>query len=81
MVYVPMKTQPTGEVWPRHWAESLMAQCASFPKGRHDDGVDAYVQGLIYLRSVGLVRRRQEEAIDEMDRLTEPAQVEPLYPG
>jgi len=79
MVYVPMKTQPDGAVWPRHWAESLMVQAAGFPKGRHDDGVDAYVQGLIYLRQFGLVRRRQEEAVEEQERLEESPIIKPLY--
>ena len=53
--------------------------CASFPKGKHDDGVDAYVQGLIYLRQFGLVRRRQEEAVEEQERLEESPIIKPLY--
>lgn len=82
LVYVPVQTQPNGQVWPRQWADLLMSQCASFPKGKHDDGVDAYVQGMRWLRQRGLLRRKQEEQLAREDeRMMQPQRPVSLYPG
>lgn len=42
------------------WAQMLIDQCAVFPRGAHDDLVDALVQGLRHLRARGILYRRQE---------------------
>jgi len=34
----------------RAWVEDLMTMCAAFPKGQHDDDVDALTQLLVWLR-------------------------------
>lgn len=83
VVYVPARTQPSGAVWPREWAEDLMAQMASFPKGKHDDGVDACVHGLRFLRARGLIKRSSETVIEDWRKIVgvRPAPVRPLYPG
>jgi predicted phage terminase large subunit-like protein len=65
LIYVPCKTQDNGAIWPREWAEDLMSQMAAFPKGKHDDGVDACVYGLRFLRARGLIRRPSERAEEE----------------
>lgn len=83
-VWAPAITQDNGQLWPRAWAEDLMQEAASFPKGRHDDGVDAMVQGLIWLRKRGLVRRTSETASELyreiMNPLARPSSPAPLYP-
>ena len=65
IVYVPTVTQANGAVWPRHWADSLIVEAAKFPKGKHDDLVDAYVQGVRWLRQQGMIRRMSEVQADE----------------
>lgn len=42
------------------WAEMVIDQAAVFPRGSHDDLVDATVAGLRHLREHGLLYRRQE---------------------
>jgi predicted phage terminase large subunit-like protein len=82
LVYVPCKTQANGAIWPREWGEDLMAQCAAFPKGKHDDGVDALVHGLRYLRKRGLIRRSSEQVQDDHAQLVRAAaglKLKPLY--
>jgi predicted phage terminase large subunit-like protein len=81
-VFVPCKTQGNGSIWPREWAEDLMSQCAQFPKGKHDDGVDALVHGLRYLRKRGLIRRASEQVQDDhqsLMRSTAGLKLKPLY--
>lgn len=83
-VWAPAITQPSGDVWPRAWAEDLIQEAASFPKGKHDDGVDALIQGLTWLRKRGLVRRQSEVQLEEyraiMSPLARPTAPTPLYP-
>jgi predicted phage terminase large subunit-like protein len=54
----------------REWGDNLVDQCAIFPKGAHDDMVDALTQGLKYLRDLGMLTRRDERAaeMEEMRR-------------
>jgi predicted phage terminase large subunit-like protein len=84
LIYVPCKTQENGAIWPREWAEDLMAQMAAFPKGKHDDGVDACVHGLRFLRARGLIRSARERALEEtqtMLRAVSSVKQAPLYGG
>lgn len=84
LVYAPGRLQDNGAIWPREWAEALMAQMASFPKGKHDDGVDACVHGLRFLRARGLIRKRQELVVEERNAVigvNRPGKAQPLYPG
>jgi predicted phage terminase large subunit-like protein len=82
LIYVPVETQGGGAQWPRHWADSLMVECAAFPKGRHDDGVDSLVQGLRWLRDRGLIKKTAEIQAEEYRELTAPYRApRPLYPG
>jgi predicted phage terminase large subunit-like protein len=64
----------------RNWADTVIQQCASFPKGRNDDLVDAMSQGMRHLRDLGLLVRspEREAEIEEAMRYTKPLQ--PLYP-
>jgi predicted phage terminase large subunit-like protein len=81
LVYAPGRLQDNGAIWPREWADELMAQAATFPKGKHDDGVDAMVHGLRFLRARGLIRRRSEIIMEEHASLLQTtAKPKPLYP-
>jgi predicted phage terminase large subunit-like protein len=42
------------------WAEAAISQCASFPKGKHDDIVDTVTMGLKFLRTTGMITRGEE---------------------
>jgi predicted phage terminase large subunit-like protein len=58
-----------GMIWHPNtdWAEMLIDQCAIFPRGSHDDLVDAMIQGLRHLRERGILYRRQEARWHEQD--------------
>ena len=81
VMWVPAQTQSGGAVWPRDWAELCMAQCASFPKGKHDDIPDAVTQALKWLRDRGLLRKSSEVQAEEYAELMQsPLPPMPLYP-
>lgn len=48
------------------WAELVIAQTETFPKGAHDDLVDALAQGLQYLRKRGLAQLTYEAEEDDV---------------
>lgn len=51
------------------WAEAVITQCATFPKGAHDDMVDSTTQWLIWARENGILNRADEASAaleDEM---------------
>jgi phage terminase large subunit-like protein len=82
LVWVPAVEQLNGDAWPRAWAESLMSEAAAFPRGKHDDQVDALVQGLRFLRQRGMVRQPREHEVDEVYKLmAPPTGPPPLYPS
>ena len=71
MVYAPDK----------QWAEMVIRQVASFPKGKHDDLVDTVSQAIRHLRDTGLLIRSEERLTElsssmEYARMRQPA---PLY--
>ena len=49
------------------WADMVIDQCASFPRGKHDDLVDSTTQALSFLRTAGLLNMPFETAnpVDE----------------
>jgi predicted phage terminase large subunit-like protein len=55
-----------GQIWApdRAWADALINQCGSFPKGAHDDLVDAFTQGVAFFRNNGLLARKEDLAAD-----------------
>ena len=50
------------------WAQNVIDEVASFPKGRNDDYVDCASMGLIYLRANHLVRLGSETDEEELER-------------
>lgn len=61
------------------WAEKFIAECEVFPKGKHDDRVDALTQGLKFLRENGLIAHNFELAAEYRDAAAFKSQVRPLY--
>ncbi|MEY5061828.1 MAG: hypothetical protein RIS45_1749 [Planctomycetota bacterium] len=65
----------------RSWADMVINQTTSFPRGKHDDLVDTVTQALRYLRTTGLLQRPDEvNAEIERGMVFEGAGPEPLYP-
>jgi len=66
----------------RAWADMTIQQCASFPKGKHDDLVDTVSQALKYFRTTGMLQRTQEVQ-DDLQSLMQHhgAAPPPLYPS
>lgn len=59
-----------GMIWrpDTDWAEMVEDNCASFPRGAHDDLVDTATMALNHLRRVGFALRRDEADAAEADR-------------
>lgn len=57
----------SGRIWfpNRVWAQDTKDEWAAFPKGRHDDTVDAASTAFIYLRDSHLLTYEEEECMDE----------------
>jgi len=53
----------------RAWADMVITQCGTFPKGKHDDLVDTVSMGLRYLRETGLIIRNDEWTSDIEDKM------------
>jgi len=79
MVMAP--TDPSGEVF-KVWAEMVVAQCATFPKGKHDDLHDTVTQALNWLRGTGMLQRGAERTAELAANNTWSGAREnlPLYP-
>lgn len=73
-----------GMVWApdKDWAETVIREVSSFPKGKNDDLVDCMSHGMKYLRDNGMLSRAPERLydIEESKRYLGKAPV-PLYPG
>jgi predicted phage terminase large subunit-like protein len=73
-----------GMVWApdKEWAEMVIREVSTFPKGKHDDLVDCMSHGMKYLRDNGLLSRAPERLydIEESKRWTGKAPPA-LYPG
>jgi len=71
----------------RDWAQMVIDEMATFPKGRYDDLVDSTNQAILFLRSTGFARTDAETAADaeieaeraEATRLRRP-RLAGLYP-
>jgi predicted phage terminase large subunit-like protein len=70
-----------GLVWApdKDWAESVIQECAQFPRGKHDDYVDSVTQALIWMRRSGIAVRREEHDEDEIAARKYRKPRKPLY--
>lgn len=73
IVYAPMSFS---------WADMTITQCASFPKGKHDDIVDTVTMALKFLRTAGMLTRGEERTAELADSLAFKGNSgdKPLYP-
>ncbi len=64
------------------WADMVITECASFPKGRNDDLVDCTTQALRFLRNTGMLVRGSERTADLASNLAFKGNTgdTPLYP-
>ena len=69
----------SGMVWyPKtHWAEEVIEQCASFPRGSHDDLVDSTTLALMRFRQGGFLALPKD--VDEDDEFFNINRREPWY--
>ncbi len=75
--------QPETFTWHwRDWAEEIINDICSYPRGEHDDLVDSMTQAFRHLRESGLAVRREERAFADMQMATfKPKSTSrPLYP-
>lgn len=64
----------------RPWADMVITQCSTFPKGKHDDLVDTVSMGLRHLRDIGLIVRGAEWTADVEEQMKHSgAAPPPLY--
>ena len=65
----------------RAWADMVIRQCETFPKGKHDDLVDTVSMALRHLRETGLLVRAPERMAEiDAGRRHIGAAPAPLYP-
>jgi phage terminase large subunit-like protein len=66
----------------RHWADMVIAQVGTFPKGKHDDLVDTVSMAMRHLRDTGLILRPDEWRAEANERLSHLNKDKwtPLYP-
>ena len=62
------------------WAEMVIAQCVSFPKGKHDDLVDTVTMAMRHIRDLGLLTRAPERKAALDSQMELKGKVVPLYP-
>lgn len=70
-VYTVLHLFADGVVWrpETDWAQMVEDECASFPRGTHDDLVDCVTMALTHLRQMRLAVRAQESHDAIMERL------------
>jgi predicted phage terminase large subunit-like protein len=80
LVYAPTKAGDP-DTW-RVWADRVITEVESFPKGQHDDLVDTVSQAISYMRKHGLIERGVERSFElaESQRFLGNNQFKPLYP-
>ena len=66
----------------KQWADMVINQVGTFPKGKHDDLVDTVSMALRHLRDTGVILRPSEWAAETEDALKFSGSkgLEPLYP-
>jgi predicted phage terminase large subunit-like protein len=62
LIYAPCLDQAGNQF--RIWADMVITECESFPKGKNDDLVDTLVQALTFMRKTGMITRAVEKAAE-----------------
>lgn len=54
----------SGKIWlpqGKKFAQDLLAECLSFPHGKHDDFVDSMTQAILFVKNYGLLMHAEQE--------------------
>ena len=80
LVYAPTKAGDP-DTW-RVWADRVITEVESFPKGVHDDLVDTVSQAISYMRKHGMIERGVERSFElaESQKFMGNTGNVPLYP-
>lgn len=80
LVYAPTKIGDP-DTW-RIWADRVITEVESFPKGQHDDLVDTVSQAISYMRKQGMIERGVERSFElaESQKFMGNTGAVPLYP-
>lgn len=81
-----MAVQPTwsqGMVYApdREWAQMVIDECDSFPRGRYDDLVDSCTMAIKHLRINNLAQSDEETYAEEREDVKLKQKLKPLYPS
>lgn len=68
-----------GSVMFLKWAQTVIDQCASFPKAAHDDLTDTVTQAVNHFRRTGMLVTREDRQDELNKRLRPPGQPKDLY--
>jgi hypothetical protein len=81
LVYAPTKIGDPDTF--RVWADMVVTEVESFPKGRHDDLVDTVSQAINFMRRSGMIQRGAERTFElsESQRFAGNTGNTPLYPS
>lgn len=80
LVYAPF-IEDNGDLQPRKWAGMVIDQCASFPKGKHDDLVDCCSMAMRHFRDNGMAVLPDERDVAYDESITHRKTVQrSLYP-
>jgi len=81
MIFAPAETDGIGGVMFKLWADKVITELETMPKGEHDDLADAMSQALIHLRKLGLAQMPDEDEMDEAYSNSYKREPTPLYPA
>ena len=81
LIYAPAEPTGNGDFLFKDWAEKVIDQCATIPKGEHDDLADAMSQAVKHFRDIGLAQLPDEDELDRVEENKYKRQLLPLYPA
>ena len=81
LIYAPTKPEDNNVF--RVWADMVVTEVESFPKGVHDDLTDSVSQAINFMRKSGMIQRGAERTKDLSDTMQFKGNtgLEPLYPS
>jgi hypothetical protein len=81
MIYAPAEPTGNGDFLFKDWADKIIDECATMPKGQFDDRADCISQGLKHLRELGLITLPDEDEVDRIEESKYHREPLPLYPA
>lgn len=81
MIYAPAEATGGGDYLFKDWADKVIDECATAPKGEHDDRFDAMTQGIKHLRDLNLITLPDEDALEDLEAKRYRPEPQPLYPA